>query len=196
MKNKKLMIGIDILLGAILVGAIIIMCFCFLKPDEKKFKDEYESLNDTENAVVVNIDDDNNIKYLSIKEVFDFFNKGTGVIYFGFPGCPWCRNMLPVLINSAKQNNTQIYYFNPKEIRNADNQDYEKLVSILSNYLTENDAGVKTLYVPDVYFVKNGEIMGNHLGTVSTQQDPHVILTDDQKQELLEIYNNLFDLIK
>ena len=168
---------------------------CFLaKSDDSKFKSEYEALNN-EN-VKIEISENNPIKYLSIEEVFNFFENKTGVIYFGFPGCPWCRNMIPVLFNSAKNNNVDtVYYFNPREIRSSDNEDYNKLVNILNEYLTENENGEKTLYVPDVYFVKDGKIVGHHLGTVNSQSDPTIELTSEQKQELNDIFDELFSKI-
>ena len=55
---------------------------------------------------------------------------------------------------------------------------------IALNYLLENDNGEKTLYVPDVYFVKDGKIIGNHLSTVDSQTDPYTPLTEGQIKEL------------
>ena len=79
---------------------------------------------------------------------------------------------------------------------NENNEDYNKLITILNEFLTENENGEKTLYVPDVYFVKDGKIVGNHLGTVDSQTNPMESLTEEQKQELLNIYNDLFNKIK
>ena len=194
MKKRGLII-IDIILVLILIGIMIFGISNSLKSDASKFKSEYEALND-EN-VRIEISKDNPIEYVNIDKVFEIFENKTGVIYFGFPGCPWCRNMLPILFEAAKNNNIDIiYYFNPKEIRSSDNDDYNKLISILNEHLKENEAGEKTLYVPDVYFVKDGQIVGHHLGTVDSQTNPMESLTDDQKQELLNIFDELFSKIK
>src|SRR5574344_1668309 len=75
--------------------------------DEKKFKEEYESLNGKTNAsnkkyLDVNISENNNIIYTSYEEIFNIIdNKKSAIIYFGFPECPWCRNAMPVLIEAA-----------------------------------------------------------------------------------------------
>ena len=194
MKKRGLMI-IDIILVLILIVIMIFGILNSLKSDASKFKSEYEALND-EN-VKIEISKNNPIQYVNIDKVFEIFENKTGVIYFGFPGCPWCRNMLPILFEAAKNNNIDIiYYFNPKEIRSSDNDDYNKLISILNHYLKENEAGEKTLYVPDVYFVKEGQIVGHHLGTVDSQTNPMESLTDGQKQELLNIFDELFSKIK
>ena len=163
--------------------------------DAKKFKQEYEALDN--NSVVMNIDENNPIKYVNFDEVINILNSGTGIIYFGFPRCPWCRNIIPVLFEMASTNNIDtIYYFNPSDIRSNNDENYKKLVNILSDYLIENDNGEKTLHVPDVYFINNGEIVGHHLSTVDSQTSPYPPLTEEQTNELKNIYQGLFDKIK
>lgn len=195
MNKKKLMVVIDILLGAILVGIMTFGIYQYLKSDGEKFKAEYEALNN-EN-VNINISKNNPIKYVTLDEVFDIIQNKTGVIYFGFPGCPWCRNMIPVLFEAAKNNNIDtIYYFNPRNVKKSDNDEYNKLKEILNEYLSEDENGQKVLYVPDVYFIKDGKIVGHHLGTVDSQEEPTISLTEEEKNELLYIFNELFEKIR
>lgn len=195
MNKKKLMVVIDILLGAILVGVMTFGIYQYLKSDGEKFKAEYEALNN-EN-VNINVSKNNPIKYVTLDEVFDIIQNKTGVIYFGFPGCPWCRNMIPVLFEVAKNNNIDtIYYFNPRNVKKSDNDEYNKLKEILNEYLFEDENGQKVLYVPDVYFIKDGKIVGHHLGTVDSQEDPTISLTEEEKNELLDIFNELFEKIR
>lgn len=195
MNKKKLMVVIDILLGAILVGVMAFGIYQYLKSDGEKFKAEYEALNN-EN-VNINISKNNPIKYVTLDEVFDIIQNKTGVIYFGFPGCPWCRNMIPVLFEVAKNNNIDtIYYFNPRNVKKSDNDEYNKLKEILNEYLFEDENGQKVLYVPDVYFIKDGKIVGHHLGTVDSQEEPTISLTEEEKNELLDIFNELFEKIR
>lgn len=194
MNKKKLMVVIDILLGAILVGIMTFGIYQYLKSDGEKFKAEYEALNN-EN-ININISKNNPIKYVTLDEVFDIIQNKTGVIYFGFPGCPWCRNMIPVLFEAAKNNNIDtIYYFNPRNVKKSDNDEYNKLKEILNEYLSEDENGQKVLYVPDVYFIKDGKIVGHHLGTVDSQEEPTISLTEEEKNELLDIFNELFEKI-
>lgn len=195
MNKKKLMVVIDILLGVILVGVMTFGIYQYLKSDGEKFKAEYEALNN-EN-VNINISKNNPIKYVTLDEVFDIIQNKTGVIYFGFPGCPWCRNMIPVLFEAAKNNNIDtIYYFNPRNVKKSDNDEYNKLEEILNEYLSEDENGQKVLYVPDVYFIKDGKIVGHHLGTVDSQEDPTISLSEEEKNELLDIFNELFEKIR
>lgn len=176
--------------------------------DSIKFKQEYESLNtlkkdDGANKYVnVEIPEDNTIVYADINKVFDILESKTGIIYFGKPTCPWCRNMLPVLIEAAKSNNLNIYYYNPQEIRENNTIEYQNLVEKLYDFLPVDtttqketdssfDKNKKRLYMPDVYFVKNGKIVGNHMSTVESQTDPKIALNEQQKEELKKIYTDL-----
>jgi len=158
--------------------------------DGAKFESEYEALNDR--GIVVEIDTNAKVKYLELNQVIEFFENKTGVIYFGFPNCPWCRNIIPSLLDLTSEEGYTLYYYNPKDVRGTDNEDFKRLMNILDPYLTVNEEGVKTLYVPDVYFVKDGKIVGNHLGSVDSQTNPYEKLTQEQINELKQIYKDLF----
>lgn len=87
------------------------------KSDGIKFKEEYESLNETENASglahrTLNIDSDNPFIYQTTKELIQKIeNKETFYVYFGSSFCPWCRSVIASVIEVAKENNiNQIYY--------------------------------------------------------------------------------------
>lgn len=195
MKDKKLLIYL-IVFAVLILGFVILSFFNKeqnrTNEDSLRFKNEYEALN---GSIPMTISENNPIKYLDFTETEQLLTTGTGVIYFGFPSCPWCRNIIPVLFDTADKNNWDtIYYVNPRELK-SNEKNYNKLLEILSNYLRESD-GKKVLYVPDVYFVKNGTIVGHHLSTVESQVDPTVSLTDEQVQELSNIYQSLFDKIK
>lgn len=179
--------------------------------DNEKFKKEYESLNGkVSNDKVypeVKINDNINIVYKSEDEVVDIIKSGTGVIYFGYPSCPWCRNAVPVLLNAASETSLkEIYYLNIKDIRDSKVLDangnivvekngtkgYYKIVDALSDYLDPytglNDDSIKRLYAPTVIFVKNGIVVLVHVDTVKSQVDPYTPLNEEQKLELKEIY--------
>lgn len=95
--------------------------------DEKRFKQEYESLNGTTRSNGqknrdVKIKADNNIKYISIAEAAEIIDSGSGVIYFGFAACPWCRNAVPILLDAMDSTNLDtIYYVDIRPEDNAEN---------------------------------------------------------------------------
>ena len=60
------------------------------------------------------------------------------------------------------------------------------------------DTSEKRIYLPMIVAVKNGKIMGNHVGTVSLieGQSKYDLLKKNQIQELSKIYKNLINETK
>lgn len=204
MKKKIIIISVVIIIILVVLG----LCFLLNKEtDNIKFKNEYESLNNQKGYLDIEIPKDNNVKYASFDELMDFLENGTGIVYFGFPECPWCRNALPVLLEAAKENEIKnVYYYNAKPIRDEKElkdgkivtnkkgtKEYYKLIDKLKDNLGAyeglNDESIKRLYFPTAVFVMGGKIVGVHIGTVDSQEDPSKALTKKQRQELLDIYN-------
>lgn len=205
-----------IILSIIVVIALVIAILFFLlnnkgMSDGERFKQEYEELNDSH--LEVKIDSDNMIKYIGLEEAIDIIKNDTGVIYFGYPSCPWCRNAVPVLLDAASSTSLDtIYYVNAYNIRDVKEIDddgnivtinegdrlYDDLLEVLDDILDpytltlDNgeviDLGEKRLYVPMVLFVKDGEVVSYHLSTVDSQEDPSISLNDSQRDELYNIY--------
>lgn len=203
----------------LVVFVIAIISIVFLKPVgmATRFKLEYEALNGqkAENGSTymdVNISNDNKIVYADYNQIFDVLD-GTGVIYFGFPECPWCRNAAPVLLEAAEETAIeQIYYLNNNDDRDIKilkdgkvitekegTSNYNKLLEKLGDkaavYEGLEDENIKRLYYPTVVFVKEGQIVDYIEGTVESQKDPYKPLTEEQRQELKDKYkkaiNNL-----
>ena len=216
MKNLKIvMIAIlmVLLLAIILIKNLGTLDDSSIKNnDAKEFKQEYENLNGVINGdktiKAINIPEENPMVYATYEEIEDVITNKTGVIYFGFPECPWCRNAVPVLIDAANEVGVdKIYYFNALEIRDIKSLDdagnivvekegteeYKKLVQLLYDYLGEyeglNDPTIKRLYFPTVLFVKDGNIIGSHMGTVDSQENPYVSLTNSEYEQLKDIYS-------
>ena len=180
--------------------------------DEVKFKQEYESLNGKSNDKdkvykTIDISANNGIKYVGAKEVIDILSSKSGVIYFGFPECPWCRNAIGVLLSARKQAKLdKIYYYNALKIRDTKHLDdannvvedkkgteeYYKILELLGDkaevYQGLNDDSIKRLYFPTVVFVKDGKVLSIHSSTVDSQKDPYDSLSKSQKKELKKIY--------
>lgn len=221
---KKKIILIITLIMILLIGLFLyIRNESTDKTDALKFKEEYESLNgkyDMKNRkyVGIKIDQNNPIKYAEYDEIIDILDNGTGIIYFGFPECPWCRNAVPVLLEAADELGIDtIYYYNALPIRDKKSLDekgnivveekgtkeYKKLVKLMYNELPVyeglNDDTIKRLYFPTVVFVKEGKIMGLHVSTVPSQENPLKPLNRQQHNELKDIYskyiNDVYDIL-
>lgn len=185
--------------------------------DSVAFKNEYENLNGEESSsgytyMALSLPDTKNVKYATQDDVVNMLTNGTGIIYFGFPECPWCRNIITPLLEVVNDNGLSLLYYNNKEDRDIkeldDNgniittkegsDDYYEIVDLLSDYLGEykglSDESIKRLYYPTVVFVDHGEIKGVHIGTVESHTVGTNELTIQQKDELKDIYQNYIDI--
>lgn len=199
------------ILVALLLISVAVSCQAEEASQAQTFEQEYEILNGLSNMDGTNvyksidIPSDNAVKYVDLAQVLDIIDQGTGIIYLGFPECPWCRTLVPVLFESVAQTGYTgpIYYCNFLEQRDKKTLDengkivveqegtpeYAKLVEVLSDWLTPysglNDDTIKRVYFPTTVFVKDGEIIDVHLDTVDSQEDGYAELTEDQHAELL-----------
>lgn len=179
---------------AIIIPIVIIVSIIALNKD-KIFEKQDNILIYEEYGT---ISKENNFEYMTITEAIDFIENGTGVIYFGFPECKWCRAYMPILEEVAKENyGEKIYYCNIKEDRNKNSKEYQTLTLKLSEYLYNDENGNKRIYVPDTYFIKNGRIQG-HINDTSiiTEGEVEDYYTDKVKEETKTKINNLLDTLK
>lgn len=193
--------------------------------DPIKFKEEYEALNGekTTNGNEYNtleISEDNKIKYSNYDEIKKIIKKGTGIIYLGFPTCPWCRSAIPVLFDVVDNYDIDTIYYldiknerdsyiveegklvyaldeNGNELKGTDG--YFDLLELLDEHLSDYsitiddevyEVGEKRIYAPSVIFVHDGKVLGIHVSTVSSQKSGYDKLTDEQYDELYGIYED------
>lgn len=149
--KKNIIVPISILVLLIIAG----LTYFFLlkkeevKPDNVKFAKEYTKISE-----------DNLFKYKTLEEVNKILTKGTGVVYLGFPECPWCQEYVKYIDEVSKSVGLdKVYYSNILDDRKNDTEEYKKTVKILSDYLSNDDEGNKRVYVPSVIVVSSGKIV-------------------------------------
>ncbi|HAX72325.1 MAG TPA: hypothetical protein DCY20_02240 [Firmicutes bacterium] len=178
---KKLLTG---LLSCLCVLALV---GCYSQ-DEKSYEglDEYENLS--KNPVV------QTVKFDQAKSLL---TEGSGVLILSYSACPWCQSAMPVVDEVAKELSLDhVYYLNVKELtREGENNEYDQLVELLRDHLVVEN-GEPVMYVPDVFAVKQGEIVGHHLGTTDEHDANEREMTDAEKEELVKIYTELFNKTK
>lgn len=153
MKKKRIMILVSVII-LFMIGVVSLVLF--LKKDKKtvsdmeKFSAEYHEV--AKNNVFV---------YRNLDEIINILEKGTGIVYLGFPECKWCQRYTKYLNEVAMDMGiSKIYYYNIREDRKLNTENYQKIVSILENYLQNDEEGNKRIYVPSVIALKKGEIVG------------------------------------
>lgn len=118
--------------------------------DAEKFHQEYSGVNEY-----------NMFIYKDISDIIKILEHGTGVVYLGFPECKWCQAYVPMLSDVSEEEGLEkIYYYNIYEARKNNTEDYQKIVSILSEHLQYDKEGNKRIYVPTVVVVSEGKILG------------------------------------
>lgn len=186
-KANQVKIIITFVVVAIIITGIVIFRDELFKintniTDNEKFFKEY-------NQVPV----DNVFKYATPKEAIDLLKADEAIVFFGFKECKWCQSYAPILDEYAKENKIEtIYYVNIKEDRANNTEEYKTLVNMLDKYLEEDSNGNKRIYVPDAYFIKNGEIIG-HNNDTSTEQGADIEgYYEENGDALREKINKLF----
>ena len=160
MKNKSLIIVLCIII-VILIGAVVIL---LVRDNGNETNNNVENTpTDAEEfaSEYTKMPDDNVFVYASVDEIIDILDGGSGVVYLGFPECGWCQAYVPYLNETAENSGlTQIYYYNIREDRSNNTENYQRIVELLDGYLQNDEDGNPRIYVPAVIFVNNGEIVG------------------------------------
>lgn len=128
----------------------------------------------------------------TLKESIKMFTeKGSGILYFGYVGCPWCERAVPNLNKAAVKTGATIYYIDASV--QPDNGDYKEITGYLASALDKDENGDPEFFVPLVVGVKNGEIVGSHTSLVDdfTLQSEDDQMSDAQNQELEDIYTKI-----
>ena len=135
---------------------------------------------------------DNVFVYKSETEIIDILENGSGIIYLGFPECPWCQSYVVYLNEVARDNGIEnIYYLNIKEMRANNTENYQKIVSLIDSLLSVDENGNKRIYVPQVVFVKKGEIIaGDNETSMISDGTPSEYWTSENIANLKQKLNN------
>ena len=137
-----------------------------IKTDNLKFRSEYTKVKD-----------DNVYEYTTYDNIIELINSGTGIIYFGYPDCTLCKDIVPLLNDVAEEKEIKtIMYYNFKEIKDNNTDEYQRLVRVLSDNIEDEINDIKA---PTILFVVEGKIINIYTKT------------DENEEMLEEDINNL-----
>ena len=180
--------------------------------DSLKFKEEYESLNNTKIGSSDNtysqltIAEDNPMIYTDAKKAQDVLNSDKAIIYVGAAWCPWCRKAVPIMLDVAKKlkidNEKSKFEIKDNELITTQKgtDDYYKLLDALEEYLEdykltdtstgkEYDTKEKRIYMPYIITIKDGKIVDAKTTTIKTDD------VEEEKQELNKMYSEMLSKI-
>ncbi len=149
---------------------------------------------------------------VTTEESLRLFVNGTGIVIYSYETCPWCNRVIPVLNEAAKEAGVTVFYVNiySDDFMSKSNDEKSDIIDSLYTVLdpilerqTDEETGEEkaVMQVPEVVAVKDGEIVGHHLGVVDSftlDQDnlSEYQVTDSQVEELKNIYLQLFKEIQ
>jgi hypothetical protein len=167
--NKTKMIqGLTALVVAIVVVFGAYLVFSKNSDDDSRKKTKSAQNEDTSDAArfkkeYKTVSDGNRFVYASEDEITSIFKDGTGLVFLGFPECPWCQSLSGMTDQAAKnQNLDRIYYLDIRGHREDNSKTYQALVTKLEPYLEKDEQGKPRIFVPDVTAVKDGKVVGRY----------------------------------
>lgn len=125
-----------------------------------------------------------------------FSENGSAILYFGYNDCPWCVNAVPVINTVAKELDLKIYYVDISSKEGNEQADYDALIGYVKDKLKKDDKGIPVLYVPQVFVVKDGVVVDDHMGTVESHDAHERMINDAEKKQLADIYSKMFKKLK
>ncbi len=154
-----------------------------------KFKAEYPSVSSG-----------NLFTYASKQQILDIFDHGTGVIFLGFPKCPWCQQLAPIVDAAAKEAKIdKIYYLDIRQAREDNDELYRKLLNILKPRLRKDKDGNPRIYLPDVSVVRKGKIVGHFVQEVMVdgkKSTPDEYWTVGRREKATQDFVDMIELMK
>ena len=135
---------------------------------------------------------------VTVKDIHKLMeDKESFVLFVSFSTCPWCNAVLTRFIDVANEAGIKVASLNtrknPEWESNMDIDDYDLFVADFDEQLEYDTEGFKHLYVPHVFFVKEGEVVYDHQGALPEMgSDPYMELNAKQEEALRDIYREGF----
>jgi len=175
----------------IIVLLITVLSGCQKKDD---FTQDYPIMRGVEH-VYEKVEYDDIINAFTVKS-------GVHVVLFAFDTdfaeCPYCIACVPLLNEVAiEMGIAKILYIDIYRMRQERTAEYLLLLGYLDGKVGDllEKNGKKEIVVPDVYVIKDGEIIGHHIATIKDDADKFIFnLSEEEKNQVRNIYRQLLTL--
>lgn len=189
MEGKNMKKKLTTLVLIILMAVTAAACGGGKAAPKGTLSDRFEKADMSGYNCMADYQEDTVFYHVTVKDVEKMMkDKESFVLYTGFDNCPWCNVVLPVLNDMALEKSVQVAYIDTRKdsswSSNMDIDDYDLFVKLMGDVIPKDDDGTVHLYVPHIFFVSQGELAGDHRGTVPSQSSHSDPLTDAQKTEL------------
>ena len=128
------------------------------------------------------VGENNPFKYITMSNLEDLFESGTGLLFFGNSDCEWCIESAKILYDVVLDSELDVvYYFNPN---NLGSKKYKDLVSLIDEKYSDD---FKEIKLPSLFIIKDGNIVG--------YTDYSIEKSDDIKDKRTILKNKYINLI-
>jgi len=178
------------LLILLFIGLITITGCSSIKVSDKSRMDDNEKF-----SLEYNVSKKNPFKYARVHDVIDLLNDGTGIVYFADSDDEKSLYYTDLILDTLNSNElNEIYYYNPSNIKENNTKNYKEIVSILRDYLPEDGDSNIYLDLPNLFFVKNGKVIGHTY--IDSKYDMDDLLEDKTKKKLIKELKNVITKFK
>ena len=195
---------------------------------EMSFKETYEALNGTTNSSgkehrTITIPEENPFTETTPEEVITRTESGKSFwLYIGDPKCPWCRSVIEVAADVAKEHSVDTIYFlniwdesgneilrdkfkltdgSIEKVQDG-TPEYARMLElfdeVLKEYTLKDDngnevnVGEKRIYAPNFFRIENGKATKMTDGISEKQEDPRGELTEEIIEDEREMFETFF----
>lgn len=201
MKNKKLFTLTTILI-LVLATLSLAACGCSNKTDPSEALADFPAADISGYTGLAGYTGENPFVEVTVKDVHEMVEKkSTFALFVSYKSCPWCNAVIEELCEVAAEENIKIANIdtrkNPEWKSNLDIDDYDLFVEIFGDYLQYDTDGIKHLYVPHMFFVKDGAVVYEHQGAIPEMgSDPMTEKTPEMKEKIKEVFREGFGQLK
>lgn len=203
MKRKSILV---VLMSVIMIFSLVA---CTQKPTEDPTEDPtptdpntstVEPCEDNEHGCGIDVATNNidpesvPLDVIRFDEAVDKLD-GTALLMFSFVDCPWCKVSLPYITEISKNYpDISTYYVDVSRDERVDgNSTYDILFERFKPWLTEElGEDVEKIFIPYFVWVKDGEIVATHTGTI----DDSLEMTPDQDTQFRDLITANYEKLK
>ena len=174
----------------ILLILLLALCSCSKKETviEEKIED-VPTLSETVEKDYPEIKGECVIYKANQEQILNMLKHGTGVVFFSWIDCPWCHRYINNVNEICRDNGIDVMYYDIYDDRQNNTDFYKEVKALVDSALQEEDSydadGNTRIYVPNIYFVSKGEVIG-HDNTSSMESSSFEETSENYWAEIMD----------
>lgn len=179
-------------------AALVLLLFLLMACKEEEIMTEEEPYREGKIQFAKDyseVTQDHSYRMIDAERGLEILERGTGIVYFGFPDCPWCQAYVPLLQDAVSSySDLPIWYVDIQKDREENSEAYQRITEFGKEYFKLDQEGEPRIFVPFVFFVKNGEIImtDDETSVMDEEVTPEEYWTEEKKSEFkIKIYEGL-----